>query len=148
MATPVAALALVLTSISPAVRRGSVGLPIRPVVLGPCRTDDRRVIVVILHRSGRLNINSEESSWTELGPRLGEIQRTRWDKMVYVTADSDVPFQRLAEVIDIAKGYSYHVGLLPPLGQPTIGLSVCPEVHFRDWTTEPATSDDALPVWH
>jgi biopolymer transport protein ExbD len=146
-AAPVAALALVLTSVSPSVRRGSVGLPVRPVALGQCRGDDVRTIVVQVLADGQLTINSEQSNRKQLVARLEEILRTRWEKLVFVTAEPAVPFQSIAEVIDIAQISSYHVGLLPPIGRPTVGGNVCPEVRLRYGTTEPQTSDRSLPVW-
>ena len=65
-----------------------------------------RTIVVQVIQSGRaepaLKINQEDVTWDTLQSRLEEIYKTRAEKVMFVKADTDLPFADVAQVIDIA----------------------------------------------
>jgi len=50
----------------------------------------------------------------ELEGRLHEIFRTRAIAVVFITGSGDLPFRRIAEVIDIASRQADHVAILTP----------------------------------
>ncbi len=67
--------------------------------------DTQRTIVVQVLRGGAepaLKINQEDVSWDKLQGRLEEIYKTRAEKVMFVKADTDLPFADVAQVIDIA----------------------------------------------
>ena len=66
---------------------------------------DRTVVVQVLSAgAGRptLKINQDDVTWENLQPRLEEIFKTRAEKVMFVKADSDLYFESVAAVIDIA----------------------------------------------
>lgn len=54
-----------------------------------------------------VKINQEEVRWEDLEQRLAEIYLKRAEKVVFVRGDSDVDFQYVADVIDVA----HHAGV-------------------------------------
>ena len=54
-----------------------------------------------------VKINQEDVSWETLETRLAQIYLTRAEKVAFVRGDSDVDFQYVAEVIDLA----HHAGV-------------------------------------
>lgn len=68
---------------------------------------DRTIVVQVIKGSGdrpNLKINQDDVSWDNLESRLSEIFKTRAEKVMFVKADTDLPFQDVAQVIDIAHG--------------------------------------------
>ncbi len=68
---------------------------------------DRTIVVQVIKGSGdrpNLKINQDDVSWDNLDSRLSEIFKTRAEKVMFVKADTDLPFQDVAQVIDIAHG--------------------------------------------
>ncbi|MGZ4811797.1 MAG: ExbD/TolR family protein [Terriglobales bacterium] len=67
-------------------------------------SQDRTVVVQVLKASGQpaLKINQEDVTWDKLQSRLEEIYKTRAEKVMFVKADTDLPFADVAQVIDIA----------------------------------------------
>jgi len=68
---------------------------------------DRTIVVQVIKAGGdrpMLKINQDDVSWDNLESRLGEIFKTRAEKVMFVKADTDLPFQDVAQVIDMAHG--------------------------------------------
>ncbi len=66
---------------------------------------DRTIVVQVLKSGGSepaLKINQEDVTWQNLQGRLEEIYKTRAEKVMFVKADTDLPFADVAQVIDIA----------------------------------------------
>lgn len=62
-------------------------------------------------------ISGEQVELSLLPGRLAKIFQARGDDVVFVTADRDLEFRRIAEVIDIANGAGLRrVALMDPLG--------------------------------
>ena len=53
-------------------------------------------------RPAALKINQDDVTWDKLQGRLEEIYKTRAEKVMFVKADTDLPFADVAQVIDIA----------------------------------------------
>ena len=135
-AAPFAALFLMLTIVA-ATLQHSKGLSLRVAMLGPCGTDDRRVVVVQALSHGRLKINADEVKRDELGDNLEAIFRTRAERLVFVTAEPDLRFRDVADVIDTATRRLVHVALLPPLNVLFhLGLDICPKLILRSWQVD------------
>ena len=69
-------------------------------------TPDRTIVVsVIDHGAGQeptLKINTDDVTWDSLQGRLTDIFKTRAEKVMFVKGDDNVPFEDVANVIDIA----------------------------------------------
>lgn len=63
-----------------------------------------RTIVVSIDAQHRIMINQELVDLRTLGTRLGDIFKTRSDRVMFVKGDSTLPFGEVARIIDIAKG--------------------------------------------
>ena len=74
---------------------------------------DQRTIVVQVMAGGKVMINQDQSSWTELGPRLFDIFKERADKIAFIKGDDNIDFAQVARAIDIMRGSGIdHVGLI------------------------------------
>jgi biopolymer transport protein TolR len=54
--------------------------------------------------SGRIAINKQPVALQDLGARLSELFKDRRDKTLFVMGDGRLPYGRIVEAIDIAKG--------------------------------------------
>ena len=66
---------------------------------------DRTIVVQVLKGGAdkpNLKINQDDVTWETLQGRLEEIYKTRAEKVMFVKADTDLPFADVAQVIDIA----------------------------------------------
>lgn len=111
-AGPFAALFLILTAV-PSIIHVAKGLPLRIASMGPCYPGDRRVVVIRVLPGGQLMINTDSSSWSELGGQLDAIFRTRAERLAFVTAEPDLPFSQVADAINIATKHLDRVALFP-----------------------------------
>jgi biopolymer transport protein TolR len=69
------------------------------------QNNDRTVVVQVLKGPGdqpALKINQDDVTWENLEGRLNDIFKTRAEKVMFVKADVDLPFNDVAQVIDIA----------------------------------------------
>ena len=65
---------------------------------------DRTIVVQVLRGGGSViyKINQDEIGLNDLQGRLADIYKTRAEKVMFVKGDDDLPFQDVAQVIDIA----------------------------------------------
>ncbi len=65
---------------------------------------DRTIVVQVLRGGGQViyKINQDDVQLGDLQSRLADIYKTRAEKVMFVKGDSDLPFQNVAQVIDIA----------------------------------------------
>jgi len=71
----------------------------------PPPSNDRTIVVQILKGPANqpvLKINQDDVTWETLESRLNDIFKTRAEKVMFVKADNDLPFNDVAQVIDIA----------------------------------------------
>src|SRR5271166_4208714 len=69
------------------------------------QNNDRTIVVQVLKGAGdkpALKINQDDVTWENLEGRLNDIFKTRAEKVMFVKADPDLPFNDVAQVIDIA----------------------------------------------
>jgi biopolymer transport protein ExbD len=76
-----------------------------PATLG-CEYDGDRPIVLRLTDAGKVFLNQEQEDWNRLAGRLSEIYSPRPHRTLLLFADDGVPFQRVADAIDITKNAS------------------------------------------
>ena len=65
---------------------------------------DRTIVVQVLRGGGSVvyKINQDDVQLNDLQGRLADIYKTRAEKVMFVKGDNDLPFQDVAQVIDIA----------------------------------------------
>jgi len=100
-------LLIIFMVITPLTPKGLEALvPQPPPPNQKAQADISRTIVVQVLKgpAGRplLKINQDDATWDDLGSRLSDIFKERAEKVMFVRADSDLPFADVAQVIDIA----------------------------------------------
>ncbi len=72
------------------------------------------LIVLTLKLADQVMINQEQIELKMLQSRLNTLYSTRSDKTIFIRADAKVPYSKVIELIDIAKGAGVEVlGLIP-----------------------------------
>jgi biopolymer transport protein ExbD len=145
------AVLLIGAAVLASTRPTSVGLPLRVAEVVPCYPGVYRVVVIQASANGSVKVDAESIRRAELGEKLDNIFRTRAMRFAYVTAESDVPFGEVVEVIDVATKHLDHVALLPRSQvldrQPQPGeIDVCMDMSVGQ--REAKTSDRHLSLWH
>jgi biopolymer transport protein ExbD len=73
-------------------------------------------VVVRVAEDGSLSLNSKPVEIAQFAAELIRVYASRAEKVLFITGAKDTEFQKIANVIDIAKGAGItHVGLLPPM---------------------------------
>ena len=76
-----------------------------------CEYDgDDRLIVLHITDAGKLFLNQEQEDWKNLADRLSAIYVMRGYRTIYLIADTDVPFQTVADALDTVENASAKVG--------------------------------------
>lgn len=116
---PVAALFMVLIAVALIPSRGSTGQAVQIAAPG-ATCGDGRIIVADVVDSGHVKLNLETVDVTNLAARLHEVYDVRAVRVLFIKAAPELPFQNVAEVIDIAKRQIEVVAILTPSveGQP------------------------------
>jgi len=107
-------LLIIFMVITPTIQKGiDVKLPeISPPGEGPTPN----VIVMTIHRNYRVDINQQYLDFDQVKDKLLEIYGARQEKIIFIRAEAKVPFSKVVELIDIAKGVGIDVlGLVPEL---------------------------------
>jgi biopolymer transport protein TolR len=74
-----------------------------------------RTVVIVIDKDKSLKLNQDPITWDKLQARLEEVFKTRAERVVFVKGDPDLPFEPVAQAIDIAKGAGIDkVGLMTP----------------------------------
>ena len=85
-----------------------------PPNMPPPPPDQDRTVVIVIDK-GSLKLNQDPIDWEHLGERLEFVFKTRAERVVFVRADKDLPFETVARAIDIAKGSGIDkIGLMTP----------------------------------
>ena len=96
---------MIITPITP---RGEKALiPQPPPKHAKPQQNNRSVVLQLLagpQGQPQLKINQQDVSWQDLPGRLVDIYKTRSQKVLFVKADDDIPWQDVATVIDEAHG--------------------------------------------
>lgn len=72
------------------------------------------LIVMTLHRDLKVDINKNFFNIDEVGDYLRTVYSTRQDKTIFIRADAKLPYRRIIEIIDIAKGAGAEIlGIIP-----------------------------------
>jgi biopolymer transport protein TolR len=97
---------MVITPLTPKGLDALVPQPPPPDAKQQPPTPDRTIVVQLIDRGAgqapALKINQEDTTWENLQGRLTDIFKTRAEKVMFVKGDNNVPFQDVANVIDVA----------------------------------------------
>lgn len=108
-------LLIIFMAISPVSPHGLDALAPQPPPPNQPPKQDDTTVVIVLDQQGNVKINQDDTKWDQLGDRLVDIFKTRANKTVFVKADKDLEFQKVAQAIDIAHGAGLDkVGLMTP----------------------------------
>lgn len=103
---------MVITPLTPKGLDARVPQPPPPNTPPPPPENDRTVVVII-EKDKSMKINAEPILFENLAKRLEDIFKTRAERVCFVKGDSDLEFQEVAKVIDVAKGVGIdQVGLM------------------------------------
>jgi biopolymer transport protein TolR len=81
----------------------------------PEQLDNNRTVVIVIEKDKSIKLNQDPIDEAKLGDRLTEVFKTRAERVVFVKADGDLPFETVAKAIDIAKGAGIDkIGLMTP----------------------------------
>ncbi|HUO14236.1 MAG TPA: biopolymer transporter ExbD [Verrucomicrobiae bacterium] len=110
-------LLVIFMIISPVTPRGENALiPQPPPKNSKPQTDNRSVVLQLTGAPGqqpKLEINQQPVTWQGLDNELVKIYETRAQKVLFVKADNNVPWEDVVTVIDDAHGVGVdHVGLM------------------------------------
>jgi biopolymer transport protein ExbD len=80
--------------------------------------ENEGILFLQISNEGSLRINAETVSREKFGERLRDLYRVRVERVLFVTADSNVRFQGVVRIIDEARGSitNLYVTLLTPAG--------------------------------
>ena len=101
-------LLIIFMVITPVVSKGLDALVPQPPPPNKQQPPDpsRTIVVQVIDRgAGQMpgvKINDEDTTWDNLQGRLTDIFKTRAEKVMFVKGDDNIPFQNVAQVIDIA----------------------------------------------
>jgi biopolymer transport protein TolR len=106
-------LLIIFMVITPTIQKGiDVKLPETSTEEG----SNPNVIVMTIHRNYRVDINQQYLDFDQVKDRLEAIYGARQEKIIFIRAEAKVPFSKVVELIDIAKGVGIDIlGLVPEL---------------------------------
>ena len=98
-------LLIIFMVITPLIPRGlDAQVPQPPPPGTPPSESSDRTVVVSVDAKGDLTINQEAVTKENLGNRLTEIFKTRNERTMFVQGDTELLFNSVVDVIDIARG--------------------------------------------
>ena len=114
----------------------------------PCRDNDANDRTTVLHLTdaGKLLLNAEQEDWSGLASRLSEIYSMRAQRTLDIVADDGVPFQTVADALDIVENAPVAAGpqaagmelekldIRVRLLTPRVLGAHCPEHIFTGWS--------------
>jgi biopolymer transport protein ExbD len=95
---------MTITPLTPKGLDAAVPQPPPPGTPPPSADELNRTVVVSIDRAGLIKINQDETDLRVLGDRLQDIFKSRNDRTIFVNADSELLFNDVIQVIDVAKG--------------------------------------------
>lgn len=115
-------------------RHRSAGLPAKIALAARCSPDLTPGQVVQVLRPGVVRLHSEELPLARLGPRLESIFENSVQRVVFISADSQLSFSDVAAVFDIALQHADYVSLITPNVEHTLatepGNCLDPNIKF------------------
>ena len=97
-------LLIIFMVVTPLTQKGlDISLPQPPPPNAPKDTSPKNQVVLSLEE-GAMTVNKNPVALEELGARLQDIFQARSDKTMFVKASGEVPYGRVVQAMDIARG--------------------------------------------
>ena len=113
-----------------------------------CPDCNSRPVVLRALNDRSVQINNESIQQADLADRLKQIFRTRVERVLYVTADPNVVYQRFAELIDLGRGLVDYVVILTPSVERQAQKTWFCCLRFLPTRSERRFVGENLPTWH
>jgi biopolymer transport protein TolR len=98
-------LIIIFMAITPTTPAGmAASIPQPPPKIASTPASPPPTIIVQVRADGRVRINQTDTAWNNLGVQLTDIFKIRAEKVAFVKSDDTVPFDRVAQAIDIMRG--------------------------------------------
>jgi biopolymer transport protein TolR len=108
-------LLIIFMVITPLTPHGLEAMAPQPPKKNQPEQDNNRTVVIVIEKDKSMKLNQDPIDEGKLGERLTEVFKTRAERVVFVKADGDLPFETVAKAIDIAKGAGIDkIGLMTP----------------------------------
>jgi biopolymer transport protein TolR len=108
-------LLIIFMVITPLTPHGLEAMAPQPPKKNQPEQDNNRTVVIVIEKDKSMKLNQDPIDEGKLGERLTEVFKTRAERVVFVKADGDLPFETVARAIDIAKGAGIDkIGLMTP----------------------------------
>jgi biopolymer transport protein ExbD len=111
---------------------------------------DARTVVIRVLKGADVMLNQEKHKRGELEGLLHDIYKTRAERVVFVEADLDLPFQHVVEVVDIVQSQVDYVALVTPSVEKMPGLLFTPTpagIRMCDIVTVSPVKLEYVPLW-
>jgi biopolymer transport protein TolR len=95
---------MTITPLTPKGLDAAVPQPPPPGTPPPPPDELNKTVVVSMDKNGIIKVNQDEVELRFLGDTLQDIFKTRNDRTVFVNADSDLLYNDVVGLIDVAKG--------------------------------------------
>jgi len=108
-------LLIIFMVITPLTPHGLEAMAPQPPKKNQPEQDNNRTVVIVIEKDKSMKLNQDPIDENNLGQRLTDVFKTRAERVVFVKADGDLPFETVAKAIDIAKGAGIDkIGLMTP----------------------------------
>jgi biopolymer transport protein ExbD len=114
IAAPLTSLLLTLVACAVMLLSTSYGFTLDLAKAVDCGEDDRRTVIVILHRDHSVAINQDAVEREMLPHRLADIFKTTYYRIVYVQADEDVSYNDFVALVDAIRPVVGVISLVTP----------------------------------
>ena len=105
-------LLIIFMVITPMVQKG-IDIKL-PETTADASAAPQNVIVMTLHRGGKVDINQQEFELHLVQDWLKIFYSTRQDKTIFIRADARLPYRSVIELIDLARGAGVEIlGIIP-----------------------------------
>jgi biopolymer transport protein ExbD len=95
---------MTITPLTPKGLDAAIPQPPPPGTPPPPPDELNRTVVISMDQNGIVKVNQDEVELRNLGVTLQDIFKTRNDRTVFVNADSDLLYNDVVGLIDVAKG--------------------------------------------
>jgi biopolymer transport protein TolR len=106
----------------------TAGVPVQlPKTEAGALSNQTQPLAVTIREDGAIFVQSAETPFAELGPRMVAVSNAGYDKPVYVRADGRAPYEVVARVMaSLSTSGFTQIGLITDTGGPSSGAKTPP----------------------
>ncbi|MBI4464778.1 MAG: biopolymer transporter ExbD [Acidobacteria bacterium] len=126
VAAALASMLLILTVAAIVTINKSTGFLIDIATAPESCPDDVRIVIVTLHNNHTVQLNCCTTlEMAALRPKVRELFKNRVERVLFVQADPDVPFQQFVDLIDAVRQEVHIVSLITPQVEEQVRARHC-----------------------